>query len=290
MDIDGKLSNLALMKLSAYHKDKGDDVGLNFPFGADLIYASVLQEEHRHRVPPGSSAGGPGWHRPNRLPPEVERCRPDYDLYPKAEYSLGYTYRWCPFSCEWCCVSVMEGWDRSHHSIWEFHDERFDTICLLNNNTFADPQWEATFSEIDDAGLRVVDQNGYDIRLLDAHKAEWLGRLRWRGCVHFAFDQPGLERVWRDKAPLLRSHGFNGNNCLVYVLVGYNTTFEQDMHRVEVVRELGFEPFIMRAHTRSRLLNELSRWCNMKRFRHVPWEVWWKIRTNRVKYRGRRCR
>lgn len=254
---DAPKHNLALMKLSAHHKACGDEVSLNLPlWPADKTYASILYEKnlsHFH----ADVCGGPAYVVARRngsirirdevcgpLLPECEAMAPDYGLYPGCDYSLGYTFRPCARGCAFCVVGSLRHPDVKHHSIWEFHDSRFKKICLLNNNTFMDPRWRETFEEIWDAKLTVVDENGYDLRLIDDEKAAALKKTRWDGKIHFAWDR------MQDEAAIVR-----GLECLkkvnlrsnahVYVLIGWDTTEAQDLHRCQVLKDLGFDPYIM---------------------------------------------
>lgn len=236
---DAPKHNLALMKLSTWHKARGDDVFLNMPLVmADKTYASYLFEKTSRSY--ADEYGGPACNG-SCLPPWIEDCKPDYSLF-NLNYSLGYTFRPCYRGCSFCKVKDMAHPDTKHHSIWEFHDERFDTICLLNNNTFFDPKWEDTFGEIWEAGLTVRDENGYDLRLLDDKKATALKRTKWDGQLHFAFDRMAdAPKVMRG-LELLREHKINAH---IYVLIGYDTTIEEDIWRCQVIKEYGQTPYIM---------------------------------------------
>lgn len=238
---DAPRHNLALMKLSAWHKANGDEVMLNAPiFPADHTYASVLFGKNAAAFI-ADEYGGPAF-TGSVLSLDVEDMVPDYDLM-NINHSLGYTYRPCFNTCHFCKVPKMEHPDTNHHSIWEFHDNRFDTICLLNNNTFQDPQWEDTFREIWDAGLKVKDENGYDIRLLDDEKAAALKKTRFVGYVHFAWDRMQDEALVLHGLEMLIRHKIRQSRF--YVLVGYDTTEEQDIYRCQKIIEAGQEPYIM---------------------------------------------
>ena len=127
---DAPKHNLALMKLSAWHKlDNSVSVSLNMPvFSADYRYASILFEKNKkHFI--ADEYGGPAFDN-TVLPDEVEKMKPDYDLYGR-DYSLGYTFRPCFNTCHFCKVPKMNHPDTEHHSIWEFHDPKFKKICLF---------------------------------------------------------------------------------------------------------------------------------------------------------------
>ena len=235
---DAPVHNLALMKVSAYHKARGDIVTLNEPQEpATLTYGSWLFKQLYY----ADIQGGPGYKPEVRLDPDIDSYEPDYSLYPRLEYSLGYTWRYCPGKCEFCVVPKQDN-PRVHRSIWSFHRSRFKKICLLNNNTFTDPSWRYTFEEIWDAGLTVVE-HGFDVRLLDEEKAEALKRTRFdKGYVHFAWDFMADEKLVVRGLKIAQDHKIA---AMVYVLIGFNTTREEDLHRCQVINLLGFDPYPM---------------------------------------------
>jgi len=262
---DAPKHNLALMKISAYHKKCGDEVLLNMPlFPSDKIYASVIYEKNIKKFK-ADSEGGIGFiskrkndiPRPN-LPPEVDELPPDYSLYPYNDFSLGYTFRPCFRSCEFCKVHLQEC-DLKHFSIWEFHNPKFKKICLLNNNTFFDKRWKDTFEEIWDADLTVIDENGYDLRLLDDEKADALKRTRFDNKLHFAWDRMKDEYRIRQGLGLLKKHKINRTH--IYVLIGFDTTEDEDLHRCQILVDYGHDPYIM-PYKRTRKLLDFQRFIN----------------------------
>ena len=129
--------------------------------------------------------------------------------------------------------------DVEHHSIWDFHDTILDTICLLNNNTFQDPRWLETFEEIWAAGLKVRDENRYDLRLLDDEKAAALHRTIWVTPLHFAWDRMTDEQLIKRGLNLLAKHKMRNTRHGVYVLIGFNTTMAEDLYRCQVIVDHG---------------------------------------------------
>ena len=235
---DAPKHNLALMKLSTYHKNKGDEVKLNMPlWKADFTYGSWLF----NGSPRGKTDldGGIGYNPQVHLTELWESQLPDYSLF-NLNHSLGYTFRDCYRKCPFCKVSKLPT-DREHHSIWEFHEKRFDTIELLNNNTFFDTLWEYTFKEIYEAKLKIID-NGNDLRLLDDHKAWWIKRLRWANQPKFAWDQMKDETKIIEGLKLLQKHKIN---AMIYVLMGFDTNEEENIYRCEIINSMGFDPFPM---------------------------------------------
>lgn len=240
---DAPKHNLALMKLSSWHKAAGDEVLVNTPlFPAEYTYASILFEQNLDQIQ-ADEVGGPAVES-SRLPDEVEAMKPDYSLF-GLDYSLGYTWRPCHNDCHFCKVPRMNHPDQEHHSIWEFHDPDLDTICLLNNNTFQDPAWRETFEEVWDADLQVRDENGYDLRLLDDEKAWALKKTRWATPMHFAWDRVQDETLIRQGLALIQKYKMRSTRHGVYVLIGYNSTPAEDLHRCQVVHDHGLTPYPM---------------------------------------------
>jgi len=238
---DAPKHNLALMKISSWHKRCGDEVTLNMPLlKADYRYASYIFKNGMRFG--AQETGGIGINPKIELPGQIQQQRPDYELF-KLGHSLGYTFRACPRQCAFCKVPLMRQ-DRSHHSIWEFHDPHFNRIELLNNNTFGDPFWEETFQEIHEAKLRIIDSSGFDLRLLDDRKASWLRRLKWEDHgPRFAWDRVQDEKEIREGLKLLRKHKLKG--CTIYVLMGFDTSFEEDLYRCEIINGYGYDPYPM---------------------------------------------
>jgi len=237
---DAPKHNLALMKISAYHKSIGDTVNqVNMPLmPADKTYASWLYDFSSKY--PSDVEGGTACDLSTRLPDEIQDMKPDYSVFP-VDYSIGYTWEYCPRKCEFCKVPGMNT-SRIHRSIWSFHEPKFKIISLLNNNTFTDPHWKETFEEIWDANLTVIDQSGWDIRLLDDEKAEALKETKFINQPKFAWD------FMKDEAKVLKGFEVARKcklNAMVYILMGFDTTFEEDIYRCQMAHDFGFDPFPM---------------------------------------------
>ena len=259
---DAKKHNLALMKISAWHKANGDHIWLNGVGCFDKTYGSWLFNFSRKS--PCDVEGGPGIDPTIRLN-GFDSVRPDYDLY-GLDFSLGYTWAWCPRKCPFCIVPKQNN-PREHKSIWTFHDSRFKKICLLNNNTFSDPQWKETFEEIWDADLTVIDENGYDLRLLDDEKTDALHRTKWATPLHFAWDLIEDETAIIRGLGLLTKHHLRTTSNGVYVLIGYDTTREEDIHRCQVISDHGLTPYPMPYKGKGR---DFKRFINLHYYRKYP--------------------
>lgn len=263
---DAPKHNLALMKISQWHKQQGHEVILGKPadvVGCEKVYGSYLFRQRDH----ADIVGGPGVDPIIRLAPHIEDIYPDYSLF-NIDYSLGYTWEYCPRKCGFCVVPKQNN-PKVHRSIWEFHEPKFKKICLLNNNTFSDPQWRETFEEIWDADLTVTDENGYDLRLIDEEKVGALHRTRFDGLIHFAWDRIKDEAKILDGLSLAQQLR---HRSMVYVLTGYDTTIEEDIHRCQLIYNTGFDPFVMIYNNRKkRQLRQFRRMINLTRcYRRYP--------------------
>jgi len=263
---DAPHHNLALMRVSAYHKARGDEVFLGKPMdSADITYASWLFQDGQKY--PADIVGGVGISF-GRLPPEIDCVKPDYNLF-NTDYSLGYTWEYCPRDCGFCVVPKLRkagGLEKKHHSIGNFHDSRFKKICLLNSNTFSDPQWRDTFEEIWDADLIVHDEGGYDLRLMDDEKADALAKTRFEKQVHLAWDGMGDEPEIIKGLRLARKYKLD---AMIYVLMGFNTNLEEDLYRCQKIHDFGFTPFPM-LYKQTKGLRMFRRFIYLRYYRSYP--------------------
>ena len=306
--VDGKMPNPALMKLSAFHKKHNDSVMLvkmkdylHPPlelFTADSMYASCIFDWSDKKVKLltdfanwkksknpnfGFQIGGSGYNVSLTLPDEIEHTMPDYSLY-GIDYSMGFTSRGCIRNCPWCIVPKKEGVIRDHASISEFHDPKHSKLILLDNNFLASPKWKDNLFHIIEHKLQVNFNQGLDIRLINDYNANLLAHCQFRNwtfkseLLHFAFDEPKIEDAVRKGVEILKTHGISPRKLMFYMLVGFNTTFEEDIYRFNVLRELGLNPFVMIYNNRKDkpLLRHFARWvnktvykkCSFKNYKH----------------------
>jgi len=266
---DSKRPNLAAMKISAWHREQGDEVELNFPLcNADFTYASLLFD---WTPDPYADLIGGSKYPHVKLDPEIDKMKPDYSLYPNIDYSLGYTYKACPRTCDFCIVPKQNN-DETHYSIWSFHNQQFEKICLLNNNTLADLYWRDTFDEIIDANLTLIDQNGYDARLITDEVSNYLKKIRFDGLIHVAWDYMEHENEILKGIRNLCKAGLK-NKTMCYVMIGH-TTQEEDLYRVMVLwHDYGIDPFVMPLNKFDFYQKTFARWVNHKAiFKSVTWK------------------
>ncbi len=272
--------NLCLMKLSAHHKNRGDSVEMWIPEGSyDLVYKSRVFTDTYSKdtmVVPNAAhviCGGTGYGPSPNLPDAVEHTRPDYSLYPQFQgIAYGFLTRGCPRNCGFCIVSGKEGRrSRQVADLSEFWDGQRE-IKLLDPNLLACPDHEKLILQLADSRAWVDFTQGLDIRLVTPDNAALLNRVRTK-MIHFAWDDPNVDLTpyFRRFFELTHIHDFR--RLRVYVLTNFGSTHEQDLYRVDTLRAMGYDPYIMIYDRPSAPLvtRQLQRWVNNKRvFRTVP--------------------
>ena len=281
IDVDShNFPNLCLMKLSAYHKAQGHQVCFWNPlFYFDVVYKSrvftdtyskdSITVRNAGQVIKGGTGYGPG---PD-LPDEIEHSYPDYSLYPQySETAYGFLSRGCPRGCGFCIVGGKEGRkSRKVADLSEFWRGQRE-IKLMDANLLACPDHEKLLLQLAKSRALVDFSQGLDIRLITRDNVALLNQVRTKA-VHFAWDNPDedLTRYFRQflewtsiRNPRLRR---------VYLLTNYGSTHEQDLYRVETLRQMGFDPYVMiyERPTAPPITRHLQRWVNNKRlFYAIP--------------------
>lgn len=246
IDVDGhNFPNLALMKISAWHKGQGDRVEWADPmFGVyDRVYASKIftfSPDINREYPCEVVKGGTGYDIKSRLPYEIEDSTAvDYTLYPQYPFSIQFLSRGCIRHCPFCLVHDKEGMIRPSEPMQLNPNGKW--IEVLDNNFFASPGWKQAVEYLLSTKQR-VNLHGVDIRIMNEEHAYWLNRLPLRKSVHIAWDLPEIDLTdkLREATKYLKPW-----KLMCYVLVGFNSTIEQDMYRIERCRELGIKPYVM---------------------------------------------
>lgn len=299
IDVDGhNYPNLPLMKISAYHKSKGDQVEWYHPLFSghvDKVYMSkVFSFTPDYEFPIDADEierGGSGYcielvnnreiyhcEKDKNLPDYIEHIYPDYSLYPELtkDTAYGFLTRGCPRGCDFCHVAVKEGRrSRKVADLSEFWKDQ-KNIVLCDPNILAYPDYEDLLQQLIDSKATVEFNQGLDIRVMDKKRLQLLKQIKMQN-IHFAFDR------WEDRdivEPRLRwfkeETNYNRGNgkVHVYILVNFNTTLEQDLYRITLCRELNFNPYVMiydKAHCKP-IYMKLQRWANNK-------IIFWKTNT-----------
>ena len=298
IDVDGhNFPNIPLMKISAYHKAKGDTVEWYNPLlpdRFDVVYMSkVFSFTQDYEYPVNAEKvikGGSGYaietidgkevyrkEQDGNLPDEIEHIFPDYSLYPNLtkDTAFGFLTRGCPRGCDFCHVKEKEGrCSRKVADLSEFWNGQ-KKIVLCDPNLLACKDWKDLLQQLIDSHALVDITQGLDIRLMTPEKAEMIKKLRVQS-VHFAWDR------YEDKDLILPKFkefkeltGWGARKTSVYILTNYNTTLEQDLERIYTLRSLNYDPYVMiynKEATESRdPVRRLQRWANNKIiFKAVP--------------------
>jgi len=286
IQVDGKWPNLALMKLSAFHKREGDQVAFDLP-DPDKVYISCIFQRNaakargmRTLFPHADIEFGGAGLGSSILPDYIEHLMPDYALY-DCRVSMGFTSRGCIRTCPWCNVWVREGYIRDHAPVQEFLQHA--KVILLDNNFLASPHCLDNFQYLIEHRCRVCFSQGLDIRLITEPIARLLARTRYADHqfkvkrLYFAWDDPARisgEEVTAAVA-LLKKCGIKPFHLFCFMLTCYNTTFQEDLARFAHLRELGVNPFVMRYNQGgNRIAREFSHWVNKRFFPKIPFPTW----------------
>jgi hypothetical protein len=283
-DVDSRIPNLALMKLSTYHKGLGDHVERYIPLAKhsyDHIYASrIFKFSDVSMLDPSCmEIGGTGWDIKKQLPGEIESLTPDYSLY-QYEHNIGFTMRGCRLRCSFCVVPEKEGRPYSTNTMEEIWTQRTSKfVVLLDNDFFGNPEWADRIEEIKGLDLDVNFSQGLNIRNLKPEQAEAVATVnfwninRTKRQLHFAWDDPRHEKLIHKGIALAQDAGIKPYQMAFYVLIGYHSSEEEDLHRVEVLRKYGCDPFVMPYDKSDFYQKRFARWVNRKAvFKAVSWQ------------------
>lgn len=276
-DIDSKYHNLALMKLSAYHKKKGNETEFYNPLltkNYDKVYVSKIftkRNINEGYIPEECTMGGSGFDLISRLPEEIEHIKPDYSLY-KLNYSLGFTTRGCKRNCGFCIVREKEGNIKEHAEVEEFLNPESNIVVLLDNNFLALPSHIKKLQLFIDRGWVMDFNQGLDIRLVDIENAKLLAKVKYLKQIRFAWDLMDYEKEVKGGLGILSKAGIKLYKIMVYILCNFNTSFEKDMYRFEELINLGVDPFIMIYENGNRNLRDFARWVNRRIYKICKWK------------------
>lgn len=285
IDIDSSnFPNLPLMKLSAYHKEKGDNVEWYNMFSdrMDMVYMSKVfsfTKDYEYHVNADIVVkGGSGYaikliegrevydkSIDNPLSQEIEHIYPDYSIYNIKDTAYGFLTRGCPRGCGFCHVKDKEGLcSRKVADLSEFWNGQ-KNIVICDQNILACKDSYCLLHQLAESKSLIDFNQGLDARLLTEEKCKLLSKIKIKK-VRFAWDK------YEDKDIVLKglemfakySNKPHSHNAIVYTLVNYNTTLEQDLERIYMLRELGYWAYVMiydKEHCEN-VYKRLQRWVN----------------------------
>lgn len=270
VDVDSRIPNLALMRASTWHKQRGDEVKLGYdPLfdDPDICYASKMFDftaEPQYMPDCETLKGGPGYSLTAKMPFEdYDRIMPDYSLY-GCDYAIGRFTRGCPNRCPWCVVPKMDGNEVRHVADLKDFWQGQKVVRLLDDNIMADAdEFIRDCGQLSRAGVHVIWE-ALDIRLVTDETAQALASVRTEKSIHFAWDGHGQDDAVPKSIETLERNGIKPWRLMFYVLVGFNTDREYDLHRIYTLRDMGANPFVMPFDKSDRYQKDLARWCNNK--------------------------
>lgn len=297
--IDGKLPNLALMRLARHHGQRGDRFVFTrsvrrdmFEPEYDAVYGSSIFTYSADRVRqfvrefPGALIGGTGtgdWITLEDAVPDIDPVeRYDYSMYPNFKPSIGFLQRGCRLKCKFCVVPRKEGRPRRNmrvHDLWrgEGHPKQ---LHILDNDFFGIPEWEQNIRDIREGDFRICLTQGINVRLISEEAATALASVEYRDDsfrrrrIYTAWDNLRDERVFFRGVDRLEAAGIPPHHVMAYMLVGYDKseTWERIHYRFDKMVERGVRPYPM-VYDRSRHdLRAFQRWVVTGLYRAVPWD------------------
>jgi len=271
IDVDGrKFPNLALMKISAYHKKKNDSVNWVTIEDYDKTYMSKIftfsPEPTQGFGNYGEIVrGGTGYNIALKLPTEIDNIKNvDYSIYNKIDYSVQFFSRGCIRNCPFCVVRKKEGNIKAVEPI--DLNPKGGRIEVLDNNFFANPEWKSAINLLLKWNKK-INLHGVDVRIMNEEQAFWLNKLKIDGSIHIAWDF-ATDNILENIKEMMKY--VKASKIICYVLIGFNTNVEQDLYRVRKLKELGIMPFVQpyRDFNNERKVTQyekdLARWVNKR--------------------------
>lgn len=286
-DVDShNYPNLPLMKISAWHKSQGDNVEFVLPIKHyDKIYVSKVFGDEYSTMPnfylqaDEVIYGGTGFaitvengkevyhkDRDPNLPYEIEHIYPDYSLYPELtkDTAFGFLTRGCCNNCDFCIVSKKEGMCSTKVADLSEFWRGQKNIDLLDANLLACKDRMELLKQLADSKANVDFTQGLDARFITEEVAKALMKIKIK-MIHFAFDfMKNEKQIIKGLRTFKEISGMTDNKAVVYMLTNYNTTIEEDLYRVQMIKNCGYLPDvrIYRKPTAPKILKDLQRWCN----------------------------
>lgn len=298
--LDGKIPNIALMRIASHHRALGHTVELRY--GAtpvrelwdspEFVYGSAIFEKSRPSVDrllsefPDAVVGGTGVDLATTLESRgILTEDQDYSIYPRYRQSIGFSQRGCRLKCSFCVVPRKEGAMRSGKTINEIWRGAPwpKEILLLDNDFFGQEHWRERVKELNDGGFKVSFNQGINVRFITEESAAAIASVDYRADdmktkrIYTAWDNKKDEKRLFDGLNLLVKHGVKPDHIMVYMLIGYwpGETEEDRVYRQAKLREFGCRPYPM-PFVRTKELVGFQRWCigaYDKRFNWTDWKT-----------------
>lgn len=279
-NLEPQFKNLALEKIRLYYKKRGDEVRDCTPIDArnyDTVYcSSIFDWTNKKYVFPEMMRGGTGFDLTTKLPPEIDAVEP--------HINRGFTVRGCCNNCSFCVVPRKEGGIKitgDTLTLWDGHSK---LVVYYDNNVLAVPEhFEHNAIQAMEHKITQDYNQGLDHRKLIPEIVDIMTKVSHKE-YHFAFDNIKSADTVEKAITLLQSKGIN--RCSWYVLCGYDTTFEDDLWRLNYLRERGQNAYVQRFRRNGECadyLIPLARWANQHHiFQGMTWEQFINRSENKI--------
>ncbi len=268
IDIEPKVVNTALMQIAYHHKEQGDVVEWATPLcyeQYDELYCSSLFDyTPKNTIPARTVRGGTGFDLTTTL---AFDCEYDYSIYPACNYSIQWFSRGCIRKCPFCLVHKKEGDIKPVRP--KNGNPNGGYIVVQDNNFFASPLWRESIQSLKWASQPVDFAGGIDARIMTKEMCDSLNALKHVKQIKMAWDNP-KDRLGKKFAEIVKY--IKPYKIMVYVLIGYWSTPEEDFFRIETLRKLKIDPFVMPYNKKDYYQKRFARWVNHKAiFKSVEW-------------------
>lgn len=300
LQLDGKIPNLALMRIARHWSELGATVELRqvrhmngihdgaFDQRADKVYASLIFEKSKPlarellRIRPDAIVGGTGWNLTTTLEDHGidGDAKPDYSIYPNFRQSMGFSQRGCRLNCGFCVVGRKEGKVRDVAGIGDIWrgDPHPREVLLLDNDFFGQESWPRKIEEMRSGRFKVSFNQGINARFLTPETAAAIASVDYRADdmkerrLYTAWDNRKDEPTLMRGLGYLKEAGVRPDDIMVYVLIGYNVASEADwIYRVQTLSAFGARPYPM-PFNRTPLEIGFQRWCVSRAYKKVSWD------------------
>lgn len=302
LQLDGKIPNIALMRLAAHHRALGDEVVLRqlgnegalernlFDSEWDKIYGSLIflrtkpLAEKVKQIYPRIILGGTGWDFATTLESiNVTTLDQDYSDYPHWRQSIGFSQRGCRLRCSFCVVPKKEGAVRDEKSINEIWrgDPWPREVILLDNDFFGQPSWQKKIDELNRGHFKVSFNQGINVRMITDETAAAIASVNYRDDsmkvkrLYTAWDNRKDEKRLFAGLNHLTKYGVKPDHIMVYMLIGYwpGETEEDWLYRQQRLRDFGCRPYPM-PYVRNPATVGFQRWIIGAYDKRIPWKIW----------------
>jgi len=307
IDVDSKIPNIALMKISTYYKLKGYVVSLkklNYTYypkdrnqslinaeGYDRVFASIIFKINKQVLKivgcNDVQIGGVGVSLNNDLPLEIDNCKKDYSLYPDNDCSYGFISRGCIRNCYFCVVPKKEGMIHQVNKIDDVIEHK--KVIFMDNNILALPNHIEILTELRDKKIRCQFNQGIDIRLLNDNNAKLLSELKYIGEYFFAFDNIKDKELIKSKLDLFKKYVSKNWKVKMFLYCHPDMDiYNNVVYRINWCKENKVLPYLMRDQSCWQSNNrefyiDLCAYCNqVNLFKKLSFKEFMKKRTKNI--------